>query len=302
MRAFLLEMAKVALVISPPIVAMPLPANADDCTSSKAGGNCPVPDVLIPLVNVGSYECFEPTPEGDVAGLPIQQRACNPFFGGNPTPTIQFYEFVPLGAVLYNQGPPWWCFLCIHLGAEGFFIRNVVTGLCMDVRDGAKSDGAVVQQWTCRDSSARSMVWYTTQGDFPGALKLRNFNSDLCLDVKGGSSAEGTQLQQYHCTSNNPAQNFWQTNGPFPNAPFTVMDLNANWTDGSTRSARIYAGPGPDAGIKIDMSAFGRPNANGSIVDAATITVTFPDDKTYTGKLQPFTTITWSDGSNWTRD
>jgi Ricin-type beta-trefoil lectin domain-like len=110
--------------------------------------------------------------------------------------------------VLYNQGPPWWCIGCIHLGAEGFFIKNTIlnidpqgpTGLCMDVRDGATSDETVVQQWICRDSSARSMVWYTSQGDFPGALKVRNFNSDHCPDVRGRSSAEGAQLQQYHCT------------------------------------------------------------------------------------------------------
>jgi Ricin-type beta-trefoil lectin domain len=197
---------------------------------------------------------------------------------------------------------------CIRLGAEGFFIKNTnlttdpaaPDGLCMDVRDGAKSDGAVVQQWTCRDSSARSMVWYTEQGDFPGALKLRNFNSDLCLDVRGGSSLEYAQLQQYDCTSNNPAQNFWQTNGPD-----TVMDLNGNWTDGSTRSAHIYEGPATVNGdiIIIDMSAFGRPNANGSSgLKFSTITVTFPDDKTYTGQLQPPNTITWSNGSIWTRN
>ncbi len=121
------------------------------------------------------------------------------------------------------------------------------------------------------------MVWYSEPSDFPGALKLRNFNSDLCLDVSWGSSDEYAQLQQYHCTSNNAAQNFWQT-------VLQVVDLNGNWTDGSTRSAVIYVG---SASITIDMSDFGRPNANGSIVNVSTITVTFPDDRTYTGQLQP---------------
>jgi hypothetical protein len=49
------------------------------------------------------------------------------------------------------------------------------------------------------------------------------------------------------------------------------------------------------------MSAYRRPSASGSIVDASTITVTFPDDKTYTGKLQPPNTILWSNGSTWTK-
>jgi hypothetical protein len=165
----------------------------------------------IPLVNVGSHKCFAPTAQDghiDWAGLPIQQGACDPTF------TSQFYILVPLGVVLFNEGPPWWCWGCIHLGADGYFIKNQFTGLCMDARDGAKNDGSVVQQWTCRDKNARSMVWYIEAGDFSGALKIRNFNSDLCLDVRGGSSAELAQLQQYHCTSNNTAQNFRQTFQP----------------------------------------------------------------------------------------
>jgi hypothetical protein len=289
------------------LVATPLPASADPCTSpSSTGANCPQPFLFIQLVNVGSDKCFLTTPQDghyDWAGLPIQQRTCDyPFLGP--------YAFVPLGGVLFNEGPPWYCPGCIRLGAEGFFIKNTnlttdlapPDGLCMDVRDGAKSDGAVVQQWTCRDSTARSMVWYTEQGDFPGALKVKNFNSELCLDVRGGSSAEFAQLQQYHCTSNNPAQNFWQMDGRG-----TQMDLNGNWTDGSTRSAHIYEGPSacpqPQCvSIMIDMSAFGRPNANGSTVDPSTITVTFPDDKTYTGQVQPPNTIRWSNGSIWTKN
>jgi hypothetical protein len=262
------------------LVATPLPASAND----------PVSNFASLLIDVGSNKCFEPTPQDghfDWAGLPIQQHTCNVVYA------FQWYVFVPLGYVLFKEGPPWYCPGCIHLGAEGYFIKNAVTGLCMDARDGATSDGSVVQQWTCRDTNARSMVWYSETGDFPDAFKLRNFNSDLCLDVRWGSSDEYAQLQQYHCTSNNAAQNFWQTVGPS-----TVMDLNGNWTDGSTRSAIIYE---RFASITIDMSDFGRPNANGSIVNASTISVTFPDDRKYTGQLQPPNTIRWSNGSIWTK-
>lgn len=308
MRTFLAVTAKVAFVLSSLIVAT-LPASADDCLnpSSTQDVNCPIsaPFHFIPLVNVGSDKCFEPNPAANTAGLPIQQQTCGTF---DPTlPTIQSYQFQPLGYVIYNDQPPWYCPFCIKLGAQGFFIENFITftsdgaastiSLCLDVRDGAKNDGAVVQQWTCRDSSARSMVWYVSKGDFPGAFKIRNVNSDLCLDVKGGSSAEGAQLQQYHCTSNNRAQNFWQIT-----SRGTVMDLDGNWTDGSTRSAHIFEGPGTSASILIDMSAFGRPNATGSIMGPSTITVNFPDDKTYTGQIQPPATIKWSNGSAWTRD
>jgi hypothetical protein len=78
----------------------------------------------------------------------------------------------------------------------------------------------------------------------------------------------------------------------------TVLDLNGRWTDGSTRSAAISRGL--DA-LTVDMSAYGRPAAHGSVTGASTITVTFPDDRTYTGTLQSPRTIRWSNGSTWTK-
>jgi hypothetical protein len=122
----------------------------------------------IPLVNVGSGKCFSPTPQDghfDWAGLLIQQRTCDIRL------TTQFWIFVPLGFVPINDQGWFPCWGCIPAGTDGFFIKNDFTGLCMDARDGAKSDGSVVQQWTCRDKNARSMVWYIEPGDFPDALK-----------------------------------------------------------------------------------------------------------------------------------
>jgi hypothetical protein len=78
----------------------------------------------------------------------------------------------------------------------------------------------------------------------------------------------------------------------------TLVDLNGRWASGGR--------PGPvisttSTSLTIDMSAYNRPSAHGSIVDDSTITVTFPDDKTYTGKLQVPNTIRWSNGSAWTK-
>lgn len=77
----------------------------------------------------------------------------------------------------------------------------------------------------------------------------------------------------------------------------TLVDLNGKWASGGV--------PGPvisvnGNSIAVDMSAYHRPSAQGSIVDNTTITVTFPDDKTYSGKLTP-NTITWSNNSTWTK-
>jgi Ricin-type beta-trefoil lectin domain-like len=204
-----------------------------------------------------------------------------------PSDLIQFYHFQSQGFAEYNdQG---WCarwFGCIKDGTTGYFIRNLKTNLCLDARDGAKTDGSVVQQWTCRDRNyrnARSMVWYVEPGEFPGMFKVRNWNSDLCLDVKGGSSDEFAQLQQFHCGSMNLAQNFSQK---FPDAwPWhDLPGLNGRWTDGSTRIAVIYAGL---QSIAIDMSAFNRPAASGRVLGGCVIDVTFPDDATFMGEASP---------------
>lgn len=276
------------------LVATPLSARADDLLDDHQH---------MPLINTGSAKCFEPTGgSSDSAGLPIQQRTCSSgvIEPGSIDRPIQYYQFQSQGQVDFNDQGWFDCrwLGCIGQGTTGYLIRNLDTDLCFDVRDGSKSDGAVVQQWTC-NKNARSMLWYVQPGDFPGMFKVRNFKSDRCLDVKGGSWAEGAQLQQYRCTSNNLAQNFGQKFLELR------MDLNGRWTDGSTRSAVISSGR--FGHIIIDMSAFNRPVARGhfDFADPTTISVNFPDDGTFTGKVSPWQVsparITWSNGSVWTK-
>jgi hypothetical protein len=95
----------------------------------------------------------------------------------------------------------------------------------------------------------------------------------------------------------------------WPNDPFqqgrpadwatikTLVELNGLWTDG-VRNAAISS---QFTSISVDMSAFNRPVANGSIVSGSTIKVTFPDDATYTGTLHAPNRISWSNGSVWTK-
>ena len=90
----------------------------------------------------------------------------------------------------------------------------------------------------------------------------------------------------------------WSNNSVWTKVVNTVMDLNGNWTDGSDRTAVIREGA---KSITIDMSDYDRPNAQGSIVNASSISVKFPDDSTYTAQLQAPNTILWSNGSSWTR-
>ena len=77
-----------------------------------------------------------------------------------------------------------------------------------------------------------------------------------------------------------------------------VIDLNGRWASGGTPGPAISVSA---AALTVDMSAYHRPAAHGSIVNDHTITVTFPDDSTYTGTLQPPNAIRWSNGSVWTK-
>jgi hypothetical protein len=78
----------------------------------------------------------------------------------------------------------------------------------------------------------------------------------------------------------------------------TLIDLTGRWAYGGVPGPAISVNGGS---IAVDMSAYHRPSAHGSILDSSDITVTFPDDKTYTGKLQLPNTIKWSNNSAWTK-
>ncbi len=78
----------------------------------------------------------------------------------------------------------------------------------------------------------------------------------------------------------------------------SVIELNGQWTDGTARRINISVA---STSLQVDMSAYNRPAAHGTIVDATTITVTFPDDATYTGTLQPPNRINWLNGSAWVK-
>jgi hypothetical protein len=90
----------------------------------------------------------------------------------------------------------------------------------------------------------------------------------------------------------------WSNGSQWTKVVNTIFDLNGSWSDGSPWIAIIFAGP---VSLTVDMSDFDRPTAHGSIVDSSNITMTFPDDRTYTGTLIGPRTLRWSNGSTWTK-
>ena len=78
----------------------------------------------------------------------------------------------------------------------------------------------------------------------------------------------------------------------------TTVNLNGKWASGGVPGPMISV---TGESLAIDMSALGRPTARGAILDDSDIWVTFPDDNSYTGKLQPPNEIIWSNNSAWTK-
>ena len=78
----------------------------------------------------------------------------------------------------------------------------------------------------------------------------------------------------------------------------TLFDLSGTWASGGVAGPVISVN---NPFISVDMSAFNRPTATGTIVDGSDITVTFPDADTFAGKLQLPSTILWSNNSAWTK-
>lgn len=149
-------------------------------------------------------------------------------------------------------------------------------------------------------------------GGVPGPFFTVGGNSlSVDMSVFNRPTANGSILDSSDITITFPDDNtftgklqapgtiLWSNNSTWTRVPVTTtINLNGAWASGGI--------PGPfisvhNQSISVDMSAFGRPTASGTILDSSDITVTFPDDNTFTGKLQPPNTIHWSNNSAWTK-
>jgi hypothetical protein len=83
---------------------------------------------------------------------------------------------------------------------------------------------------------------------------------------------------------------------PMPDKIETIVALPGIWSAGGRETIRIMVYGNE---LDVSMRAFQRPSAQGVIQNASTISVTFPDDRTYTGTLQPPDLIRWSNGTVW---
>jgi hypothetical protein len=129
--------------------------------------------------------------------------------------------------------------------------------------------------------------------------------SALHRPTANGSILDGSEItvtfpddKTYTGELKQPGAILWSNSSTWSKVFTPVFDLTGQWASGGV--------PGPIISVNANligvyMAAYHRPDAYGSILDNSDITVTFPDDKTYTGKLIPPHTIAWSNNSAWTK-
>jgi hypothetical protein len=81
-------------------------------------------------------------------------------------------------------------------------IEAVHSKKCMDVKGNSRSNGAIVQQSSCKRKKGSNQRFQVVSAG-GGTYYFVNRNSGRCLDVKGASTKDGARLQQYSCKGGN---------------------------------------------------------------------------------------------------
>ncbi|KAJ7669237.1 ricin B lectin domain-containing protein [Mycena polygramma] len=90
------------------------------------------------------------------------------------------------------------------------------TNFCWDVTNGANTNGAKLQAWTCANGNTNQRFTHVG-GDlayFPND-KFTWAGKNKCVDLTGGSVVDGNQLQVWDCIAGNTNQN-WLLEVNFP--------------------------------------------------------------------------------------
>ncbi|MFC9856153.1 MULTISPECIES: RICIN domain-containing protein [unclassified Streptomyces] len=83
------------------------------------------------------------------------------------------------------------------------YIKNVNSGLCLEIRGDSTANGATANQWECNGSDTQK--WALTsinQWDYT----IENKNSGKCLEIRGDSTANGATANQWECNGSTTQQ------------------------------------------------------------------------------------------------
>jgi hypothetical protein len=83
---------------------------------------------------------------------------------------------------------------------RSYSVRNVATGMCLDVQSAAMNGGAPVIQFSCNEG--RNQRWAFTRVS-PQVYELTAVHSNQALDVKGASVEDGAPLEQWYLSEAN---------------------------------------------------------------------------------------------------
>ncbi|MFC5721996.1 RICIN domain-containing protein [Streptomyces gamaensis] len=86
-------------------------------------------------------------------------------------------------------------------------IKNANSGLCLEVENSSRNDGAQVQQWECRGQ--RGTEW-SIQDAGDGYVHIINKNSGKALEIENSSKNDGARAQQWANRGQNGAK--WRIN------------------------------------------------------------------------------------------
>jgi hypothetical protein len=96
----------------------------------------------------------------------------------------------------------------VAVGGNIFHYVNALSGLCLDVRGGARN-GAPVQQWTCNGiSNERWQPGEDIPDEIPPLISRVSGTSSHCLDMPGAQRIAGLAMQIYRCNGT-IAQQWW---------------------------------------------------------------------------------------------
>lgn len=121
-------------------------------------------------------------------------------------------------------------------GRRRVLIRNVLTGMCVDVPGyGKGKSGGPVQQHTCSRSTGDNQLWDLVVASRSGGPKgaslftIRNAKDGLCLDLPGyGTVTYDAHVKQYQCRPGSGDNQMWfleqKRSGQFYIRSYSAMD------------------------------------------------------------------------------
>ncbi|MEV6044119.1 RICIN domain-containing protein [Streptomyces xanthochromogenes] len=77
-------------------------------------------------------------------------------------------------------------------------IRNVNSGLCLEIRADSKEDGATANQWECNGSATQMWGLEAVPGR-EWSFTFHNKNSGKCLEIRGDSKEDRAIANQWRC-------------------------------------------------------------------------------------------------------